>query len=354
MELSNPLVYGVPCFLAFILLELTYSKTHDHHGHHELYEWKDLAASFTVGLGSSLLAPLVKLVGAAVIFTFIYNIFNPEVKGVRMNIMGYESFGYAWYTWLICQFLDDFCYYWFHRANHQVRFFWAAHIVHHSSDNFNLGTAVRNGWFTILYKPFFYMWLPAIGFPPEMVVICLGIEALWQFQLHSVYVPKLGFLEKFMNTHTMHQAHHAQNVEYMDKNHGGFLNIFDKMFGTWIALDDDVDVKYGVVHAPNSYNPLVILTHEYVDIWNDMKKSPNWYHKWMYCFGPPGWSHDGSTMTVKQLQAYVAAEKAKGTWTGQLEGDVLAAANGNRPEGVPHREAVTPKSIRESKEMASA
>ncbi len=183
-----------------------------------------------------------------------------------------------------------------------VRFLWAAHIVHHSSDNFNLGTAVRNGWFTILYKPLFYMWLPAIGFPPEMVIVCLGIEALWQFQLHSTYIPKLGIIEKVFNTHTMHQVHHAKNLEYMDKNHGGFLNMFDKLFGTWKELDEDITIEYGVTKPPNSYNPLVILTHEYKDIWNDMKKSSNIYHKFMYAFGPPGWSHDGSTLTIKQMR----------------------------------------------------
>ena len=308
MDFTNPLVYGVPCFLGLILVELTYSKTH---GKEDLYDWKDLGASLSMGLGSAILAPLIKTISAIVIFNYVYEFFNPEINGIRTNIMGYESFGYAWYVWLLCQLGDDFTYYWFHRQNHNVRFFWAAHIVHHSSDNFNLGTAVRNGWFTILYKPFFYMWLPAIGFPPAMVVVCLGIEALWQFQLHSVYIPKMGFIEKFMNTHTMHQVHHAQNVEYMDKNHGGFLNIFDKIFGTWKELDDEIKVKYGVTHPPESHNPLVILTHEYVDIWRDMKKSPNWYHKYMYAFGPPGWSHDGSTLTIKQLQKQLEEEARK-------------------------------------------
>lgn len=99
-----------------------------------------------------------------------------------------------------------------------------------------------------------------------------------------------------MNTHTIHQVHHAQNLEYMDKNHGGFLNIFDKFFGTWKELDETIDIKYGVSHPPNSYNPLVILTHEYKDIWIGMKKSKNWCHKFMYAFAAPGWSHDGSTL----------------------------------------------------------
>lgn len=310
MDFTNPLVYGAPSFIGFILLELAYSKHHKKEiKGKDLYQWKDLGASLSMGIGSAILAPLTKTIAAIVLFNFVYEVFNPEIGGIRTNIMGYQSFGYAWYIWLICQLLDDFSYYWFHRQNHNVRFLWAAHIVHHSSDNFNLGTAVRNGWFTILYKPFFYMWIPAIGFPPEMLVVCLGIEALWQFQLHSVYVPKMGFIEKFMNTHTMHQVHHAQNVEYMDKNHGGFLNIFDKIFGTWKELDETIDIKYGVTHAPDSYNPLVILTHEYKDIWIDMKKSKNWYHKFMYAFAAPGWSHDGSTLTIKQQQKQMKQEQ---------------------------------------------
>lgn len=301
MDLTNPLVWGVPCFVAFILLELTYSKVFDKKNK-DLYQWKDLTASSVMGLGAVVISPLLKVVSAAVIFTLVFDIFNPEVNGVRTNILGYESFGFAWYTWLICQFLDDFAYYWFHRLNHTVRFLWAAHIVHHSSDNFNFGTGIRNGWFTLVYKPLFYMWIPALGFRPEMVMVCLGIEALWQFQLHTRYVPKLGFLEKFLNTHTAHQVHHSQNLEYLDKNHGGYLNIFDKIFGTYAPLDENIDIKYGVVHAPNSYNPFVILTHEYRDIWNDIKKSKNLKEAFMYTFGPPGWSPDGSTLTVKQIQ----------------------------------------------------
>jgi len=308
MDFTNPLVYGVPLFLALILLELTYSK---HTNNKDLYKWKDLSASLAIGVGSAVVAALTKTVALILVFTVAYELFNPIVDGVRMNIFGWESFGYAWYVWILCMLLDDFAYYWFHRQNHMVRFFWAAHIVHHSSDNFNLGTAVRNGWFTIIYKPFFYVWIVMLGFPPEMLLVCLGIESLWQFQLHTKYVPKLGFIEKFINTHTMHQVHHAKNIEYMDKNHGGILNIFDRMFGTWKELDEDIDIEYGVTSPPNSYNIWTILTHEYKNIWADMKKSKNWWHKFMYVFGPPGWSHDGSTLTIKQIRDKLKEENNK-------------------------------------------
>jgi|TARA_R110002033_G_scaffold169881_1_gene211145 sterol desaturase/sphingolipid hydroxylase (fatty acid hydroxylase superfamily) len=299
MDITNPLVYGVPCFLGFIALELSYSKAFDNKN---LYKRKDFISSLSLGIGSAFLGALLKTVSVMLIFNFAYEVFNPLVDGVRTNIMGWESFSYVWYIWVICMLLDDFSYYCFHRQNHMVRIFWAAHIVHHSSDNFNLGTAVRNGWFTLFYKPFFYVWIVIIGFPPEMLVVCLGIESLWQFQLHTQYVKKLGFFEKILNTHTMHQVHHAQNIEYMDKNHGGILNVFDRVFGTWKEIDDSIEIKYGVSTPPNSYNIFVILTHEYKNIWDDLKKSKKWSDKFMYVFGPPGWSHDNSTKTIKQIR----------------------------------------------------
>lgn len=306
MEFTNPLVYGAPCFISFILLELSYSKLT---GRKDLYKRKDFFASLLIGSGSAILAALLKTVIIIALFSFVYDLFNPITDGVRMNIFGWESFSYAWYVWILCMLADDFSYYWFHRQNHMVRFFWAAHIVHHSSENFNLGTAVRNGWFTLLYKPLFYIWMPAIGFPPEMVIVCLGIESLWQFQLHTTYVPKLGFFDRFINSHTMHQVHHAKNFEYMDKNHGGILNIFDRMFGTYQPLDEQIEISYGVTTPPESHNMFDILTHEYINIWNDMKKTKNWRYKFMYIFGPPGWSHDGSTKTVKQMRRELIHKK---------------------------------------------
>lgn len=306
MDLTNPFVYGAPVFLILILVEIVYSKSLEDD---RLYNWKDLLASFSMGAGTVFIGPLLQVISSIAIFNVVYDIFNPEVNGIRTNIMGYEAFGWQWYVWLACQFCDDLSYYWFHRANHEVRFFWAAHIVHHSSEHFNLGTGIRNGWFTIVHKPLFYMWMAAIGFHPAMIIFCIGIEALWQFQLHTVYVPKLGFMERFLNTHTMHQVHHSQNIEYLDKNHGGYLNLFDKIFGTWKEYDEDVDIQYGVIHSPDSYNPLVILTHEYKDIWNDVKKAKNLKEAFMYVFGPPGWSPDGSTLTVRQMQQELKKQK---------------------------------------------
>ncbi len=294
---KNPLEYAVPVFVLLIAVEIVISLKYDK----ENYQWKDFGSSISMGVGAAILAIFTKAV-SLLMFWGVYELFNPIVGNTRVNIMGWEAFSFIWFNWIICQVADDFNYYWHHRLSHTVRCLWAAHIVHHSSPNFNLGTAVRNGWVTLFYKPIYWLWLPAIGFHPVMVASCLAIQAMWQFQLHSKFIPHLGFLEIFMNTHTQHRVHHAQNIAYMDKNHGGYLNIFDRMFGTHLPLDESMETKYGVTNPPNSYNPLVIVSHEYKDIFKDVRSTKNWKHKFMYIFGPPGWSPDGSTKTVKQLQ----------------------------------------------------
>ena len=306
-SILNPQTIGGIVFIALIAIEIVFSLKYEP----ELYEWKDFGTSSFMGVGAALIAIFTKAMTYG-FFLLVFNFFNPEINGVHTNILGWEAFGWAWYIWILCQIADDFSYYWFHRANHEVRFFWAAHVVHHSSENFNLGTAVRNGWFTLFYKPFFYMWIVAIGFRPEMLMICLSIEAYWQFQLHTKFIPRLGFLDKFLNTHKHHHVHHSSNLEYLDKNHGGYLNIFDKMFGTFRDLDDERECNFGVLHAPKSHHPWEVLTHEYRDIWTDVKKAKTWKERWMYTFGPPGWSPDGSSKTVKEMQRELEVQIARG------------------------------------------
>ncbi len=293
MDVTNPLLYALPFFLTLIAFEIVLSVKHDRH----LYYWNDFFASASMGAGATILASATKLISIGAFF-FLFEVFKP----VRMALFGYETLGWAWYTWIICQFLDDHNYYWYHRLSHTVRVLWAAHIVHHSSENFNLGSGIRNGWFTLFYKPIFWLWMPIVGFEPIMIATCLGIQAIYQFHLHTKSVPHMGFLEKFMNTPRQHQVHHSCNFEYLDKNHGGFLNIFDRFYGSFLHLDDKIKPKFGVIHPPNSFNPLVIATHEYKNIWKDVKKSKNFKEAFMYIFGPPGWSPDGSTLTVREIQ----------------------------------------------------
>ena len=299
MNISNPLIYAAPAFLGAILLESSVSQFF---GDKKLYKAKDFSASLFIGIGTLVLSTVFKMTVISFLFMTIYEYFNPLVDGIRMNVFGYQSFGYSWYVWVFCQFLDDFTFYWYHRLSHTIRILWAAHLPHHSSDHFNYGTGVRIGWFVIIYKPIFYFWLVAIGFHYEMLMICMGIETIYQFQLHTQYMPKLGILEKFMVTHSQHQIHHSKHIPHLDKNHGGILCIFDRIFGTYVEYDNKSDVDFGVLHPPNSYNPFVILTHEFKDIWRDVKNAKCLHEVFMYVFGPPGWSNDETRKTTKELQ----------------------------------------------------
>ena len=141
-----------------------------------------------------------------------------------------------------------------------------------------------------------------IGFEPLMIGTALIINATYQFFLHSQLVPSLGWFEKVFNTPYIHVVHHSSNVEYMDRNHDGILIIWDKIFGTYQDVIKDLKPNFGVTKPPNSYNPIKANTHEFENIWHDVKKTRSWKAKFMYVFGPPGWSHDNTSKTARQLR----------------------------------------------------
>lgn len=293
MEITNPLIYGVPLFVAFVFIEIYLSYKNDK----ELYEWKDLGASAFMGAGALLIGPLTKLANVG-LYYYLFNVAKP----LRAEWFGFESLGWSWWVWILAMLGDDFNFYWHHRYSHTVRVLWAAHVVHHSSRKFNLGTAIRNGWFTLVYKPLWWLWMPLLGFDPIMIATVASINTIYQFFLHTQYIPKLGVLEKILNTPALHQVHHARNIEYLDKNHGGILIIWDRLFGTYKELDDKVKTEFGVLSEPNSYHPMRILLHEYTSIWKDVKQAPGFKNKLKYVFYAPGWSHDHSRLTAKQMQ----------------------------------------------------
>jgi sterol desaturase/sphingolipid hydroxylase (fatty acid hydroxylase superfamily) len=172
---------------------------------------------------------------------------------------------------------QEFCYYWFHRCSHHVRLLWANHAVHHSPNELNLSAAFRFGWTgrligaTVFFLPL--MWL---GFPPRAVFIALNLDLLYQFYIHATWIPKLGPLEWVLNTPSHHRVHHAANPEYRDKNFGGVLIVFDRLFGTFAAERDDIPCRYGLVTPLNSYNPLWIAFHGFVALGRDVWRAQSW------------------------------------------------------------------------------
>jgi sterol desaturase/sphingolipid hydroxylase (fatty acid hydroxylase superfamily) len=206
----------------------------------------------------------------------------------------------AWWSWVALFFAEDFCYYWFHRAHHEVRFFWAAHINHHSSTRYNLSTALRQSWTTPFTGPLFWLPLPLLGFSPAMILTQQAISLLYQFWLHTEAIDRMGPFEWVFNTPSHHRVHHGRNVAYLDRNHGGILIVWDRLFGTFTPEKETVD--YGLTKNLETFHPVTIAFHEWSAIGRDVLRSRSLRDALGYIFGPPGWSPDGSTLTSRQMR----------------------------------------------------
>ncbi|HUH85328.1 MAG TPA: sterol desaturase family protein [Stellaceae bacterium] len=206
----------------------------------------------------------------------------------------------------------EFFYYWFHRASHRIRWFWATHAIHHSSNDLNLGAAYRFGWTGRLSGTgIFFAPLIWLGYPPVAVFGVLGLNLLYQFWIHATWIPKLGWLEYVLNTPSHHRVHHAANPEYLDANYGGILIIWDRLFGTFIEEREDLPCRYGLVKPLLSNNPIIINANEWIALGRDLWQARSWRERAQYLFGPPGWRPDGQGFTTADLRraaAVVAAE----------------------------------------------
>lgn len=183
---------------------------------------------------------------------------------------------------------QEFCYYWFHRCSHRIRFFWAHHAVHHSTNGFNLSAAYRFGWAgRWIGTGIFFVPLIWLGFPPRAVFVALNLSLLYQFWIHTDWVPRLGPLEWVLNTPSHHRVHHAANPEYLDKNYGGVLIVFDRLFGTFAPEQPDVACRYGLVKPLASNNPFWIVAHEWVALARDLRRARTWSDRWRAVCGAP-------------------------------------------------------------------
>ncbi len=295
---SESMKYLYPVLFGFMILEYLTAK--------EDYHLKDTLAGFGIALGASVIAAFTLVFTITVVFQSVFDLFEP----LRNSVFGYSSLGWAWWIWALCILGDDFNFYWHHRFSHTIRLLWAAHVPHHSSSNFNLAVSIRNGWFIAFYKPIFWLWLAAVGFEPIMIGYALVINSTYQYFLHTKKVKSLGWLGKIFNNPYVHQVHHSSNLEYLDKNHGGIFMFWDHLFGTYQDVIEGVEPKYGILKDPGTYNPIKLNTHEFVAIYHDVKQADSFREAWMYIFGPPGWSPDGSQQTAKEMQAELELKQA--------------------------------------------
>ncbi|GAB2788910.1 sterol desaturase family protein [Rhabdobacter roseus] len=292
--MDNPIVYAIPVFVLSIVVEVLYLRHLQRHQDH--YQTKDTVSSLSMGIGNVVTGLVSKaLVVGALVLVYNYRLFELNRA--------------AWWYWVALFLADDFSYYWFHRTSHGVRYFWASHVVHHSSQYYNLGTALRQTWTGELSGSFiFYLWMPLVGFHPIDVVLMQAISLLYQFWIHTETIYKLPRpIEFIFNTPAHHRVHHGSDVKYLDKNHAGILIIWDRLFGTF--QEEEERPRYGLTTNLGTYNPIRIALHEWVDISKDVARAPSLKVALGYLFGPPGWSHDGSRKTARQLQQEEEARK---------------------------------------------
>lgn len=285
------LTFAVPVFILTVLAEWWLTREDKPN----LYNRKDFWVSFWMGIITSILELFPKVLGFMLLW------YLHEISPLRDVVVR------QWWAWILLFFMDDFTYYWFHRGNHEVRLFWAGHVNHHSSEYLNFGTALRQGIGERFHKYFLWTWIAFLGFDPLMIFIMIGINLFFQFWTHTEVVRKLpNWFEAIFNTPSHHRVHHASNIAYLDCNHAGVLIIWDKMFSTFSPETDNNRPVYGLTTNINTFNVATVATHEYRNIWRDMKRATKWSDKLKYIFMPPGWSHDGEDLRAKTLRRKLA------------------------------------------------
>jgi sterol desaturase/sphingolipid hydroxylase (fatty acid hydroxylase superfamily) len=287
----DPVTLGTPFFIVTVILEILAGRL----GWAKVrYETKDTAVSLAMGLGSTLAGVLTAgLSFAAAVWVYQHRLFTIP--------MG------AWQAWVAVFLLEDLTYYVFHRLSHERRFWWASHVNHHTSQHYNLSTALRQTW-TGGVAGTWLLWLPLslLGFPPAMVAIEKGISLVYQYWVHTEAIRRLPrWVEAVFNTPSHHRVHHARNPVYLDRNYAGILIVWDRMFGSFQPELDEEPCRYGVVRNLATFNLLRVAFHEWIAIAQDLARAPRHALGWL--FGPPGWSPDGSRSTSAMLKAQAVA-----------------------------------------------
>jgi sterol desaturase/sphingolipid hydroxylase (fatty acid hydroxylase superfamily) len=288
------LLISTPLYAVLIGVEILLSTLH----HRKLYTVKDTLINIylsSLNFGLELLIRVFCLGFLAFFFQF-------HVASIE------NSFVY----WIALLVLQDIAFYFEHRVDHYCRLFWAVHVTHHSSEKFNLTTGFRSSVFQPLYRFVYFIPLALLGFKPLDIMFMYSATQIYGILIHTQYINKLGFLEYFMATPSHHRVHHASNTIFLDKNMGMVFIIWDKLFGTFASEDDlkNEQLRFGLTkNIDRPHHPVDIMFHEWRNIADDLKKDIPFATKLKYVFMPPGWSHDGSRKTSKQLREELLKEQ---------------------------------------------
>ena len=291
MSRIDPVTLATPLFIVSIILEIVLARFGKAKA---TYEVRDTAVSLAMGLGSGL-GGLVAAgaMAASTVWVYQHRAFSVPVTAI--------------WAWVLLFMLEDLTYYAFHRISHERRLWWAAHVNHHTSQHYNLSTALRQTW-TGGVAGTWALWLPLawLGFPPAMIALQKGISLVYQYWIHTEAIGRMPkWFEAVFNTPSHHRVHHARNPVYLDRNYAGILIVWDRLFGSFQPELDEEACRYGLVHNLGAFNIVRVAFHEWIGIVQDIVRQPRRTLGWL--FGPPGWSPDGSRDTSASLKAQWAA-----------------------------------------------
>lgn len=282
------ILWTTPIYFIIIILEIALSSYHNR----DSYTVRDSANNFLLMLLNG---------GLDLLFRSFYVVVLVACWNYRLT-----EIANFWMYWIILLLAEDFIFYWIHRFDHQIRIFWAVHVTHHSSSKMNFTVGFRSSVFQPLYRFIYFIPLAFLGFAPMDIVFMYSATQIWGILIHTEYIRKMGWLEYILVTPSHHRVHHASNALYLDKNLGMLLIFWDKWFGTFqkeLPNEQYQPLRYGLTTPLKKETPDLIITHEWIAIGRDVvRKDIIWSQRLKYLFGPPGWSHDGSRKTSKQLR----------------------------------------------------
>jgi len=265
----NYLAFAIPAFFIFVFIEFKIAK---YQKKAKIFKYESTVANFSVGIAERLLNLFI-----AASFYQVYNWVYTNYAILEIST--------HWYVWILLLLSTDFVWYWYHRLGHEINFLWAAHIVHHQSEEFNLSAAARITTIQAIFRNVFWCILPLLGFHPTMIITILLAHGAYSFFTHTQLVGKLGWLENILITPSLHGVHHASDEKYLDKNYGDVFVFWDKLFGTF--QKEEEAPKYGLTHPIKSYSFLWQHFHYYLEIGEAYKRANGFKAKWNAIFGSP-------------------------------------------------------------------
>ncbi|MFK7732683.1 MAG: sterol desaturase family protein [Pseudomonadales bacterium] len=276
---------AIPAFVLLMLLEYAYGVVRGN----DTYRLNDTVNSLSLGS--------LRTLGKLVFFDASVRLF-----GAIADTLSIIQWPAVWWMWLAGFVAYDFCYYWFHRISHERSLFWASHVAHHQSEEFNLSTALRQTGTGFLCSWVFFVPLFLFGCPPDMFYTIAAVNLLYQFWVHTEHIGRLGALDRILVTPSNHRVHHASNRRYMDRNYGGVFILWDRFFGSFCDESSEEACRFGISQPLNSWNPLWANLHVYADMWHAARRQP-WQTKTSVLLASPAALHsmlDETTVRVEK------------------------------------------------------